>query len=312
MILSGQDAKVRLRHIRHLLLAISKCEVPLKSHVQRRYAEHATLFEETSSLLSSLGWIVDSTDQLELTRHGLAALPGLSDDAALRKTLTAALVTGRSALARSMARYLGQFRLRGDELLHRPILTDRILQSDLRNLMIDLGLVAHQPASDDFVITEEGRGVYVWALNYECHPNEHARDLARVGHEAELAALQFERDRLGAELSEKVVHVSAQNPFSSFDIESITLLSTVYEPRFIEVKAVSRDTFQFHWSAREVATAFALRSRYFLYLVPIESKGSIDPSGIWIIDNPLASVLANSRSWTVTPDSYVCSRKTSS
>ncbi len=314
MISSGANSKLRTSHVRHFLAALLKCSVPLKEHVQRRYTELATFFEETSNFLVAIGWVAESDGKLELTNSGKAALEIIADDAAIRRAITLAIVAGSSDQANAMASYLRQFRVQGEELIHRPPVTDRILQSDFRNLMIDLNLVIHRPSDDTFVLSDQGGEIYVWALNYGSRFAEHTDviDLVAFGHQAELAALQFERDRLGPLLAASIVHVAAENPFASYDIKSITLLNATPVTRFIEVKAVSSSTFKFHWSAREVATASALRDKYFLYLVPVGPSGVIDASNTYVIDNPLASVFENSRLWTIEPDSYVCSQKLSS
>lgn len=313
MIPSRITVQCRTSHVQHFLGSLLKCSVPLKEHVQRRYAEHATLFEETSEFSVAIGWITESDGKLELTNSGKATLEVIADDEAIRRAISLALVAGSSHQADAMASYLRQFRLHGDELTHRPAVTDRILQSDLRNLMIDLNLVLHRPSDDAFALTDQGKEIYVWALNYGSRFAGHTGiiDFAAFGLQAELAVMQFERDRVGPKFAPSVVHVASENPFASYDIKSITLIDTTPEPRFIEVKAVSRSTFQFHWSAREVDTASALRNKYFLYLVPVGEGGVIDISNTWVIDNPLASIFDNPRSWTIEPDSYVCSRKLS-
>src|SRR5439155_26730503 len=96
-------------------------------------------------------------------------------------------------------------------------------------------------------------------------------DREQLGLDVECAVVDYERDRLGKEWAGEVQHIAREYPFANYDIESVTLVRGKPSPRFIEVKAVSADSFRFFWSKEEVETARVLGTEYFLYLVPVDS-----------------------------------------
>src|SRR5207247_11427206 len=101
----------------------------------------------------------------------------------------------------------------------------------------------------------------------------YANGREQIGRAAELAVLDWERRRVGGKWQNLVRHVSGDNPAACFDIQSVSVLGSQVESRFIEVKAVAADSFEFHWSGSEIEAAEILHARYFLYLVPVPGSG---------------------------------------
>lgn len=78
-------------------------------------------------------------------------------------------------------------------------------------------------------------------------------------------------------------------------------------PRYIEVKAVSPNTFTFYWSQREVDVARVLGQHYYLYLVPVDQHGEFDLSWLKMIADPHTVVLGSSSKWAVEFNVLKCS-----
>jgi Domain of unknown function (DUF3883) len=103
-----------------------------------------------------------------------------------------------------------------------------------------------------------------------------------------------------------VQHIAREYPFANYDIESVTLVRGKPSPRFIEVKAVSPDSFRFFWSKEEVEAARLLEPDYFLYLVPVGSNRRADVNRIRIVENAFASICEDGRDWDIESDVLVC------
>jgi len=180
---------------------------------------------------------------------------------------------------------------------------------------MDLGAIRHRLQSDSYVLAEPFAFLSLWARNVRGAGDPHfgrlARERIELGIAAELAVLGWEKRRVGHEWSDRVVHVSAQYPGACFDIQSVTLDGPRTEPRFIEVKAVAPDSFEFHWSRAEVEAAQLLDVRYFLYLVPIQPAGVPDVSAIELIQNPYSAVYENPQGWHKAEADIVCRKRKS-
>lgn len=106
----------------------------------------------------------------------------------------------------------------------------------------------------------------------------------------------------------KVDHVSSVTPFASYDIKSVTVHGDTAEARYIEVKAVPSDSFQFYWTASEVEVSRLFRGRYFLYLLPVVEGRGFDPTRLMIVGDPWTSVRQNSDKWLIEENVIVCRR----
>ena len=102
------------------------------------------------------------------------------------------------------------------------------------------------------------------------------------------------------------MHLAREHPLANYDIESVTLLRGKANQRFIEVKAVSPDSFRFFWSKEEVETARMLGAKYFLYLVPVDSTRRANVHAMRIVENAYTSVYENPSKWDIESDVLVC------
>jgi hypothetical protein len=305
-------AKVSARQVNHLIKMVLGTQLNKTSFIERRYTEQAPHFRETLEFLVSLGWIGEHRGELRLTQLGTLVAANMGNDAKLRQDILAALIHSGCPFSGPLSRYVTGFRFQGNELVHRPSVSERNRQRPLRDLLIDLGLVSHRPFDDAFVLEDSARDLFVWARNFATSSRSSFEATQRrrqeIGFAAELSALEYERDRVGPSLAHRVAHVSDELPFACFDIKSITVSEDEIVERYIEVKAVPEESMQFYWPRAEVDAAKVLREKYYLYLVPYIVGRGLDINALRVICNPQKSLLQDS-GWTVEEDVLVCSRK---
>lgn len=93
------------------------------------------------------------------------------------------------------------------------------------------------------------------------------KEQERIGKEAELYVLGFEKNRLKEHpFRSKIKRIAEEFTNAGYDIESFTGLNTIIPNRFIEVKSFT-DQVSFYWSRNEVDKAKEFGEEYFLYLV---------------------------------------------
>lgn len=122
-----------------------------------------------------------------------------------------------------------------------------------------------------------------------------------AGEKAELFVLEYEKNRLGVPLSEKVRQISEIDVEAGYDIISFESLQSQEPDRFIEVKAIS-DT-GFYWSKNEYEIARLKGDKYYLYLVELTRINQKDYSPL-IIQNPAVNVL-EADNWFVEVQSFL-------
>jgi hypothetical protein len=120
-----------------------------------------------------------------------------------------------------------------------------------------------------------------------------------IGMNAELAVVEYEKKRVGSEYASLIDHVSSRDASAGYDIESVTVATSSYMPRYIEVKAVPSTTYRFYWSENEIAMSHVLRDLYYLYLLPISPSGKFELSQLMIICDPPESILLPESEWSI-------------
>jgi hypothetical protein len=307
-------AEVSVKQIEYLLSLLSTMEMRRSSFVRRAYDERAQHFSETLEFLTQLSWIEPTQhDDIRLTSTASAVCGSLSDEQLLRQAILTALMSRPSAYRMALGRYVRKFNVDGGRLKYRPSLSERLHEKPIRDLLMDLRAVEYNASNDTYEMTHSGGPLYVWAKNVARSRSHDAYDGSQkrreeLGFEAELAALEYERKRVGPELAPKVEHVSAQQPFACYDIKSFTVSGSEIAERYIEVKAVSPESLQFYWSRAEIDIAQVLASRYFLYLLPYRAGAGFDAEGLRIIADPYSNVYA-CEDWETEEDVIICRRR---
>ncbi len=306
-------SKLETKQVQCLLNILFQNTMREKHFVETAYNERARYFVETLQFLKNINWVNEQPDALALTVAGAAACAAAQDDGEIRQQLTEKLTSQGSPYRMDLADYLLQFSLSGSSLAYRPSLSDRLKQSPLRNFLMDIRAVTHRAADDTYLLEDGAVDMYVWAINFKRSTSKNLlkSDVERkeqLGLAAEIAILAYEIDRVGERWAYKVEHVAAGIPFACYDIKSVTVHGGDAVPRYIEVKAVPPDSYQFYWTRSEVEVAQLLSSKYFLYLLPVSTSGCFDLKRILIVDDPYSSVYQNSETWQIEENVIVCRR----
>lgn len=306
-------AKLETKQIQCLLSILFQSTMHGKHFVETTYSERARDFVETLQFLKDINWVKERHGELVLSDAGSAAYAAAQDDEEIRKLLAEVVIAEVSPYRADLADYLLRFSLGGSNLSYRPALSERLQQSPLRNFLIDIRAVSYRADDDTYLLEESAADLYVWAVNYRRSASKGmfqavAKRKEQLGFAAEIAILEYERGRVGARWAHKVEHVSAGSPFACYDVKSVTMRSGDAIPRYIEVKAVPPDSYQFYWTRSEVEAAQVLKAKYFLYLLPVSTSGDFDLTRILIVEDPYISVRQNSEAWQIEENVIICRR----
>jgi hypothetical protein len=305
--------KLRIAQVQCLLNILIESTIHGRDFVETAYSERARHFVETVQFLKDLNWVTEQGGNLGLSDAGFEASSLFDDEDEIRVRVTEALVAEPNPYRADVAKYLRGFTISESRLIYRPSMSDRLKESPLRNFLMDARLVTYRATDDTYLLEESGTELYVWAVNFRRPASkEMARSEAEgrdhLGSAAELVVLTYERDRVGAQWAHRVEHVSAMRPFSCYDIKSVTVRGCDTIPRYIEVKAVPSDSYQFYWTKSEVEAAQLLRAKYFLYLLPVRNGRDFDLGRILVLDDPYISVYQSKSDWQIEENVIVCRR----
>jgi len=303
-------AGLRLHNVGTLIDVCEVLQLADVEYVRRRYNERATDFEATVDSLAWLGLISRDGSAISLVRR--------TDDELRRRDLGRWLV-GRivesPAFYERACAYLGAFRVSdGQRFTWRAGATSSDHFPDVRDVLMDCGAVYFDRATSTYHLASgfshllalselRGSAISPAMLRETLAANDD------IGWRVELAALEFEKRRVGASFEHRVIHTSAFNVAAGFDLESVTVVDSWPLPRYIEVKAVSSEDFRFYWTANEMRVARLFSERYFLYLVPISANGLPQFDTMIVIQDPCTVVLAVESKWAVVPDVLACCLK---
>jgi len=305
---------LRQRQVCELLRVLSEAELATKEHIRRRYAEREARFDETLAFLLEVR-AVEEAGALICPALALAAISP-DDYVKVSEATLRLLMNHDTRYRREVCDYLARFRVAGGAVVYRPLHTRSSAESGVRNFLMDLGVVTYDGNAGEYLLPPTHSALYAQAR----YPHRaitlaelKARLLAKekLGLDAEKAVLVYERQRVGHHFEREVRHVATQDVAAGYDVLSVTVQDDgETTPRYIEVKAVPRDTYRFLWTANELTMAEAFGPRYYLYLVPVGSDGRLDLSRVRIVSDPVAAVLGVQSEWDVQRDGVRCSLAT--
>lgn len=309
----GLVAKLEVKQIQHLLRVLSQSTLRGPRFVEKVFLEQARNFVETCQFLQDMDWIEDRGKQLFLTKAGVVACELTNNDEQLRSHLLEKLSNQVNPYRRDLANYLGHFSLSGTQLAYRPSVSERTKQSPMRDFLMNMRVVTYRATDDTYLIEPNAADLYIWAINYRSPSRKafqgDAIRKADLGLAAETAVFEHERMRVGSQWMHCVEHVSSESPFACYDIKSVTIEGEHPIPRYIEVKAVSGESYQFYWSRIELEAAQLLHSKYFLYLLPVSVGGNFDLERMLVINDPHKSVYQNPNAWRLEQDAVICNKR---
>ena len=281
-----------------------------RTFVEDRFRERAHNFAGTLAFLQQLGWVRNDGPVLQIAG---AWIDRFSDESAdgYGVALLDALLNSPGRHQACFARYLLRFQSINGVVVRSAIGNFDFAETAARDFLMEIGAVHHETSRKEYVLLRRFFGAYVWALGRR-GPDTHAELMENLagrhqfGHQAELAIVSFERQRLGDRWADQIYHVADEHPTSPFDIKSLTLNEGRPSPRYIEVKAVSAAEPEFYWSAAEIEAARLLQGEYYLYLLPVSGPGDLDVAQLQMIADPYAEIFSQPSTWEKLPTSFLC------
>ena len=298
------------RQILTLLDIIRRSNWRQREFVQARYHDVARNFDRTLAFLEQLGWLKINASRIEPTQAWLERIFQPEADSPEVQLLDALLEC--SGPHRSeLVQFLDRFEVRDNALVCSLAGEASLASAAARDFLMDLGAVIKETGSTTFALNDAFAGAAFACRTLRTPRSKASAQLIQesrdeLGLAAELAASEFERSRVGPHWASRVRHVSRERPFACYDIQSVTVCGAGVVTRYIEVKAVSPGTYEFHWSASEIEAAQVLRDRYFLYLIPVLGVAEFDLAHLKMISDPFVLVYQNGDHWIKQPTHFIC------
>ena len=299
---------VTLRAVVGLVGATQASSLGTEEQIEKVFSRHAEGFEPALNFCRRLG-LVSSSDDSAL-RVAAEVPKARTDD--FSEHLLYRLLRARNPYRSEVYRFLRRFKVKNGEVSYTSPAQRRSQEQATRNFLMELKLVFYRADGNEHVLSGQHVWVYFAARDSNGKTPPAALDLAirarnELGHAAEIAVMTFERKRVGPDLAGEVTHVALTNVAAGYDIRSVTAdQGSGRAPRYIEVKAVSPNTFTFYWSQREVDVARVLGQHYYLYLLPVDQRGGFDLAWLKMVADPQAVVLGSSSQWIVESNVLKC------
>ena len=304
---------VELKNILNLISVLFDTNLEMKSIVRKRFNQEATNFNKTVSFLNTLG-VIETTDNEIVLKDDFKKLIRDFDKEALRGRILDLIQNTNNPYKYEILEYLSKFRHTGGVIEYKPGDLYRGDFSEARNFLIEIGVVKYDHEADKYIVLPEH--IHLFALAAEKSSSYTPSKLKlkliqkdEIGSAAEVMILKYEKDRVGQDYEKFVEHISVKNYAAGYDIKSVTVVGDTIEPRYIEVKAVSPDSYKFHWSKNEIRVAEFFKKNYFLYLLPVKSQKEFVIDKIRFISDPIKHIFDNPDTWNVEPDVVCCSLK---
>jgi hypothetical protein len=289
------------------------------SVIGHRYSENAKFFSETLEFLEKLHIVKIRGDIVHLQPEYKAIVSNFDGTYAYRDRIKQLIVRGflleKNPYSSYLQEFLGKFEFINGRYQYSPEISERLLFSGLRNLLLELEFIWVERDNIRYTIDDGHAALIPRLLSiHVVAPHELLSIQSRqsdIGRAAELEVMEYERNRLAEfpSLVHGIEHVALTNVTAGYDIKSFLHEEGGANQEgssiiFIEVKAVSSLDYGFYWSRNEIEASKRFRESYFLYLLPAMGEGSFDLKLMKIIRNPFAAVFNDESLWYRTCELY--------
>jgi hypothetical protein len=302
--------KISVDQILFLSEIISESDLLQIEFVERKYLRSAPNFSETVNLLEELDLIkIIENRLLPRTRYKIfleKLTKSLQQKLILKKFIVKCILEQKTSVSEYLTQFLSHFQYSSGQFEFTPNMSQRLKYSGLRNFLMDLEFLYLDESETKYVIAEEYSTVCIELIESQRLSLDEflkiQQNKIEIGTAAELEVIEYEKRRLSRfpDLISKIEHTALIDVMAGYDIRSFDDVpdkSGFPSPRFIEVKAVSQWSYQFHWTMNEIKKAREFCSNYYLYLLPVLNKDSFDIEGLKIIRDPFSNVYNNSKNW---------------
>lgn len=285
-------------------------------YIRKKFQSSADNFECALAFLAGLKLLKTNNNEITITNdlkefHSVQPLnDNLTKNFLLEKALNL-----KNNFSKEIFQYLNNFNVIDDRFSYKPTTDNRLRESGIRNLFIELDLINFDKESESYKVTDKYFEIFATYIgNKKLSPKALLYLLKKqeeLGKAAEVEIMKYEEKRLAdyPMLLQHIEHISISDVNAGYDIKSWEIGQTnAPTPRYIEVKAVSKFNYKFNWTRNEVEKARLHQQQYFLYLLPVIGNKVFDMDGLKIIPNPIAGVFDNSKSWNQQVETYLFSK----
>ena len=297
---------------RTLLQLIDEAPHAYESVIEKRYLDHEREFQGTLDLLQTLGFLRREGGFIRKgTKFNYGLTMARRSNEVFNRSLVEYLIASRSIYGDEIRELFKGFTIENGKP-QMPPLTTTDFRYAARNTLIAAKILHVNHTTGICEIPIDSYLLYFLATKgIGQSPSELEKRLSNekeIGREAELKVLRYEREEVGPEFANHVIHIADYNTSAGFDIASIRARDgIVSENRFIEVKAVSSIDYAFHLSANELKTAREQGNRYFLYLLPVRN-GAPNLDELIIFQDPARTLIGNAEEWEISAKTLYCKR----
>jgi len=303
---------IKFNQIKTLIDIIYDTEIKDSEIIGKRYKNYSDNYLGVKNFLIKLRLIRENNKELSFLDSLNKYYHEQISESQLKSILLERLMSNETEISNEIYHFLNNFTPNRKSFSYKPKTSDRVQESHIRNLFMELDLIEYENKSGFYWIADSHFNSFEIYLNSKAlSPAELDVLLNKkqeLGSAAELTVLEFENKRLSAhkELKKKIDHVALNNVLAGYDILSWDVVQNKMHPipRFIEVKAVSRFEKKFFLTRNEIAKASEYGDRYHLYLLPVISSNKFDIDNLEIISNPIGNVLNNPQVWNQEVETY--------
>ncbi|MBT7013977.1 MAG: DUF3883 domain-containing protein [Actinobacteria bacterium] len=302
---------LKYAHLQTLINLVNDTEEKRNTFIERRYSDTANKYSGSKEFLKELNLLSEENGRLDISLELQCHEEKLLLDEKIKTILLEQLLKTKGAIAKELKEYLKNF---SDETsyCYNPSQLESLKYSDIRNFLIELGLIEYERTSNYYRISGKQLNLFETFLdNSKFSQTELDIELKRqkeIGMSAELQVIDYEKKRLRSQpdLVNKIKHVATDDVSAGYDILSWETKhdNGMAVPRYIEVKAVSAVDSKFYWSQHEVKKAKDASDKYYLYLLPVKSEKELCIEDINIIQDPAVKILNNPEIWITQVEKY--------
>jgi len=302
--------KLEFNQIRHFFEILQSSKDLNYEYIKYRYNNVATNFKNVFKFFKSLK-LIESKDK-QLISNIKIKKEIINYDDFLKKYILESIFTKTNPIREYVLEYLNNFKLENDIYKYKPKTSDRLRNSNLRNLLIELDLIGYNSLENSYFILEKYLILFLKIKEKNKISQKNLDYIInrkyKLGLLAEYRIIEYEKNRLAyaKQLLNEIQHVALTNVNAGYDILSWDYLknSSFSLPRYIEVKAVTDTNYSFYWTNNEYEVAKKEKDRYFLYLLPVINNNFFNINDLKIIQNPIFLISNKNKNWNKKVEKY--------
>lgn len=294
---------IKLSQLQTLCNVLAESNIRQVNYIKSKYEESELWFEDTVSFLQKLQVVGKSSNELIPLKKFPTKPNSLND---FKRQILSVLFSTNGEVSEQLKSFLVNFQLETDEIYFATTQSDKIKFSSIRNLLLELEFITVSTDKNSYFVNSEFRELFIqYFKKRKVSPKtfkKQQEEKEAIGLNAEKSIIDFEIRRL-SEISlnpNDIEHIALTDVTVGYDIKSFENHldnNSKRIDRYIEVKAVSVENYNFFWSRNEMEIAKIFNEKYFLYLLPVISKNTFDLEKLMIISNPFNNIYSNKLEW---------------